>query len=79
VGRCRVPLGHADDAVIAEALVTGTHGGEWAGIAPTGRRVEVAMVAIFEFEEDRLACEKVFYDVATVLTQLGVLPEPTTA
>jgi len=70
---------HADEAVIGEVLVTGTHGGEWAGIAPTGRRVGVTMVGIFEFEEDRLVCEKVFYDVATVLTQLGVLPEPTAA
>jgi steroid delta-isomerase-like uncharacterized protein len=70
---------HADDAVIGEALVTGTHGGEWAGIGPTGRRVEVAIAAIFDFEEDRLVCEKAFYDVATILTQLGVLPEHTAA
>jgi steroid delta-isomerase-like uncharacterized protein len=65
---------HADDAVFGETIITGTHGGEWAGIPPTGRRIEVPVAAIFEFDEDRLLCEKVFMDLAAVLTQLGVLP-----
>ncbi len=67
-------LRHADDAVIIEGLITGTHDGEWAGIPPTGRRIEVPVAAIFEFDEDRLLCEKVYMDVATLLTQIGVLP-----
>ena len=65
---------HADDAVFGEGLITGTHDGEWAGIPPTGRRVEVPAAAIFEFDEDRLLCEKVYMDFAAVLTQIGVLP-----
>ena len=65
---------HADDAVFSETLITGTHDGEWAGIPPTGRRVEVPVAAIFEFDEDRLLCEKVYMDFAAVLTQIGVLP-----
>jgi steroid delta-isomerase-like uncharacterized protein len=67
-------LRHADDAVFGETLITGTHDGEWAGIPPTGRRVEVLVAAIFEFDEDRLLCEKVYMDFAAVLTQIGVLP-----
>ena len=67
-------LRHADDAVFGEGLITGTHDGEWAGIPPTGRRIEVPVAAIFEFDEDRLLCEKVYMDMATVLTQIGVLP-----
>jgi steroid delta-isomerase-like uncharacterized protein len=65
---------HADDAVIGEGLITGTHDGEWAGIPPTGRRVEFPVVTIFEFDGDRLLCEKAYFDMATVLTQIGVLP-----
>ena len=65
---------HADDGVIIEGLITGTHDGEWAGIPPTGRRVEVPVAGIFEFDEDRLLCETVYMDMATVLTQIGVLP-----
>jgi steroid delta-isomerase-like uncharacterized protein len=67
-------LHHAGDAVIIEGLITGTHDGEWAGIQPTGRRVEVPIAAIFEFDDDRLLCEKVYMDFAAVLTQIGVLP-----
>jgi steroid delta-isomerase-like uncharacterized protein len=70
---------HADDAVIAEARITGTHDGPWAGIPATGRRVDIPIVAIFDFEEDRLVCEKAYYDVATILRQIGVLPEPDAA
>ncbi|WP_156690485.1 ester cyclase [Mycobacterium sp. Marseille-P9652] len=65
---------HADDAVFGEARITGTHAGEWAGIPPTGRRIDVTMAGIFEFDEDRLLCEKVYVDFATMLTQIGVLP-----
>jgi steroid delta-isomerase-like uncharacterized protein len=65
---------HADDAVFGETIITGTHDGEWAGIPPTGRRIEVPAAGIFEFDEDRLLCEKVYVDFAAVLTQLGVLP-----
>ena len=67
---------HADEAVIGEARITGTHNGTFAGIPPPGRRIDIPMAAIFEFDEDRLLCEKVYYDVATILVQLGVLPEP---
>ena len=69
-----VKLRHADDAVIIEGLITGTHNGEWTGIPPTGRRVEVPVVGIFEFDTDRLLCEKVYMDFAALLTQIGVLP-----
>jgi steroid delta-isomerase-like uncharacterized protein len=65
---------HADDAIIIEGLITGTHDGEWAGIRPTGRRIGVPAAAIFEFDEDQLLCEKVYMDFAAVLTQIGVLP-----
>src|SRR5262245_34623976 len=65
---------HADDAVFGEALITGTHDGEGAGIPPTGRRIEVPIAGIFEFDEDRLLCEKLYVDFAAVLTQIGVLP-----
>ena len=68
---------HADDALIGEGRVTGTHNGPFAGIPATGRRVDYPAVAIFEFEDDRLVCEKLYFDSATILRQIGVLPEPT--
>lgn len=68
-----IDIRHSDDAVFGEVLITGTHHGLWAGVPPTGRRIEVSAAGIFEFDDDRLLCEKVFIDMATILTQLGVL------
>jgi steroid delta-isomerase-like uncharacterized protein len=66
-------LRHMDDGVLVEGIITGTHDGEWAGIPPSGNRVNFPIVAVFEFDSDRLLCEKVIFDMATVLTQMGVL------
>jgi SnoaL-like polyketide cyclase len=64
---------HADNAVIVECVFGGTQEGVFAGIAPTGRKMEVAAALVFEFEEDGLVCERVYFDFATVLRQLGVI------
>jgi steroid delta-isomerase-like uncharacterized protein len=67
----------AGDAVVVEVLIQGTHLGPWRGLPATGRRVVVPLCAIFTFDEaDRLAGERIYYDRATVLAQLGVLHEP---
>jgi carboxymethylenebutenolidase len=43
------------------------------GIAPTGRHVEVAIVAVVEFEGDKIAGERIYWDQASVLAQIGLL------
>ena len=65
-----IALHHADDAVIAEFTLRGTHRGELRGMPPTGRSFECRCVALFLFEEDRLVCERVYFDTATILRQL---------
>jgi steroid delta-isomerase-like uncharacterized protein len=67
-----VKLHTADDAVLMEAIARGTHTGPFRGLPPTGRRFEQQFLAIFAFEDDRLVCERVYYDAATVLQQLGI-------
>jgi steroid delta-isomerase-like uncharacterized protein len=64
---------HADDAVFVEVELTGTHQGEWAGLPPTGRSVAVRIACLYEFEEERLVGERVYFDFATLLRQLGFL------
>jgi len=56
--------------VIIEARMTGTHRGLWAGLPPRGGKLDVPLACIFEFEDDRLVNEKVFFDFATVQQQL---------
>ena len=43
------------------------------GVAPTGRRVEIPLVAIVRFRENKLAHEHIYWDQASVLVQLGLL------
>jgi steroid delta-isomerase-like uncharacterized protein len=68
-------LRHLEDAVVVECVTTGTHDGFFAGLAPTGKRIKARSACIFEFDGDRLMCEKVYLDLATILRQLGAIPE----
>ena len=43
------------------------------GIPPTGRKVEVALVAIVRFRGDKLVHEHIYWDQASVLVQIGKL------
>ena len=71
-----IALHHADGAVLVEAMLYGTHQGPFRGLPPTGRSFEMRFLAIFVFEEDRLICERVYFDQATVLRQLGIAHDP---
>jgi steroid delta-isomerase-like uncharacterized protein len=73
-----IALHHSDDAVIVEAMLYGTHLGPFRGLPPTGRTFEVRFCALFLFEEDRLVCERVYFDANTVLRQLGIAHDPLT-
>ncbi len=65
-----VSLRHADDAVVVEFFLLGTHRGPLAGVAPTGRAFKCPMVAIYLFDGPGLVCERVYFDTATILRQL---------
>jgi carboxymethylenebutenolidase len=43
------------------------------GVAPTGKRVEIPLVAIVQFKGDKLAHEHIYWDQASVLVQIGLL------
>jgi steroid delta-isomerase-like uncharacterized protein len=67
------------EAVILEVTISGTHTGDWRGLPVTGKKVSFPLCGIFTFDrEDRLLGEKIYYDRASVLRQLGVFREPTT-
>jgi carboxymethylenebutenolidase len=65
------------DQLVDEMLAKFTHTVQmdWMlpGIAPTGKRVEVAVVAIVQFRDGKLAHEHLYWDQASVLVQLGLL------
>jgi carboxymethylenebutenolidase len=68
-------IGH--DCIVDERVVRFTHTIEmdWMlpGVAPTGRRVEIAMVVIVQLEGNLIAHEHIYWDQASVLAQIGLL------
>lgn len=65
-----IALHHADDAVISEFWLLGTHKGPLMGMEPTGKEFRCRMTAFFIFEGRGLVCERVYFDSATILRQL---------
>ena len=65
-------LHHADSALIVEGVQIGTHAGEWGGLAPTGRRICVPAAVFYRFEGERMVNETVYFDLATMMRQLGL-------
>jgi len=43
------------------------------GVAPAGKRVEIPLVAIVRFRDNKLAHEHIYWDQASLLVQLGLL------
>jgi len=73
-----IAIAHADDTVLVEFWLTGTHlgplrlGGR--EIAPTGKAFRVRMAASFEFAPggDRIVCERPYFDQGAVLRALDL-------
>ncbi|KAL5121324.1 hypothetical protein ACEQ8H_000792 [Pleosporales sp. CAS-2024a] len=67
------------DRVIDEFIFSFTHTSEvpWLipGVPPTGKKLEIPFTSIVELRGDRLCHEHISWDQATVLKQLGLLPE----
>jgi carboxymethylenebutenolidase len=70
-----------EDQLVDEMIFSFTHTQEipWMlpGIAPTNRRVDIPLVAIVRFRGDKLAHEHIYWDQASVLKQIGLLPAAT--
>lgn len=76
-----IPLSRTVGAlqVVDEFIMCFTHDREidWMlpGVAPTGKYVEIAMVAIISFRGDKLYHEHIYWDQASVLVQVGLLAQ----
>lgn len=58
----------------AEWIMRGTHKGDLPGMPATGRRVEVRGASAFEFRGDKICRCSDYWDMATLLKQLGFMP-----
>ena len=64
------------DKVAAHATVSGTHQGEFAGMPPTGNRVEVTATDILRVEDGKIAEHWGNSDNLGMMQQLGAIPPP---
>jgi carboxymethylenebutenolidase len=66
-----------EDQLVDEMVFKFTHSihMDWMlpGVAPTGKRVEIPLVAIVRFREGKLAHEHIYWDQASVLVQIGLI------
>ena len=67
------------DTVATRWTGRGTHDGEIAGIAPTGKDVTVKGLTITKLENGKIVEEHVVWDTFGMLVQLGAVPAPATA
>jgi steroid delta-isomerase-like uncharacterized protein len=64
------------DTVVARVRATGTHQGEFMGMPPTGKHVDVQLIDIIRFGDDGLAHEHWgVFDAMTMMQQLGAIPD----
>jgi predicted ester cyclase len=54
---------------------SGTHRGEFLGIAPTGKRVRMSCMIFDTYEEGKLKKSRLVMNVLSLLQQLGAMPE----
>lgn len=76
-------LGHSQQGeaqLVDEMIFSFTHTEEmpWMlpGIAPTHRQVDIPLVVVVGFREGKLAHERIYWDQASVLKQIGLLTDP---
>ena len=74
-----VSVKEAGDTAIVEFIGRGTHKGELMGIAPTGKTVALPVCNVMEIRDGKILREREYMDMLTLMTQLGVAPEPAAA
>ena len=65
------------DQIVVELVLSFTHNTQWdyllPGIPPTGKRVELPHVIVMKFENGKVAHERLYWDQASLLVQVGLL------
>jgi steroid delta-isomerase-like uncharacterized protein len=65
---------------VAEGRYTGTHTGDMAApqgtIPATGRSIDVPYARVFQVKDGKLTGHRAYWDNATFMTQLGLMPGP---
>lgn len=67
----------AEGQLVDELHITFTHSKQmnWflPGISPTNKKIAIDIVVVVQFRGNKLACERIYWDHAAVLRQVGLL------
>lgn len=62
-----------EDSAVIELVLRGRHDGLYRSLPPTGKEIELRIIAHFQFDDEgRIQQETAYYDSATFLRQLGL-------
>ncbi len=64
------PTSH-DDTIISEFDLLGTNLGEFYGLPPTGKEFRVPIIAVFFFDGPDIVNERIYFDSASLVAQIG--------
>jgi steroid delta-isomerase-like uncharacterized protein len=64
------------DKVVTRWTIRGTHEGEFRGIAPTGKELEIRGIGIFRFSDGKVVESWDSFDQLGLMRQLGAIPSP---
>jgi steroid delta-isomerase-like uncharacterized protein len=62
----------ADDLMVCWGHLTGTSGGDWLGVPPTGGSFRVPFTNVTTFRDGRMAGESIYFDLATLCEQASI-------
>jgi steroid delta-isomerase-like uncharacterized protein len=62
-----------ENVAVSEHTLSGTHRGSLFGVPATGKHVEVETAVVWDIVDGRIRGETVYFDVATMLRQVGFL------
>lgn len=66
------------ELAVVETRFRGTHVGDFLGIAPTGRDIDLPIAIFIDLKDGLMAGERFYWDRATLMSQLGVERIPAT-
>ena len=57
--------------VVEESVLRGTHQGKWMGVEPAGMKIELPLTIVFPMQDGAILGERLYFDLATLVRQLG--------
>ncbi len=62
----------ADNGVVEESVLVGTHTGDLFGLAATGRPVRLPLTIVFPMRAGQILGERLYFDLGTLERQIGL-------